>query len=98
MEVPRFKLYHFPGSRSARVKWMLHEVLDDDFEVQVVELFQGEHRTDAYRREHGSIADHAAKTHLFVAGIEEEILDFTEGPGAPCLQFVIEQFGRPTDL
>jgi glutathione S-transferase len=49
METPRFKLYHFPGSRSARVKWMLHEVLDDDFEVQVVQLFQGEHFSDDYR-------------------------------------------------
>ena len=38
---PRFKLYHFPASRSARVKWMLHEVLDDDFEVEIVEAYDG---------------------------------------------------------
>jgi len=33
MQTPRFKLYHYPATRSARVKWMLHEVLDDDFEI-----------------------------------------------------------------
>jgi len=38
---PRFKLYHFPATRSARVKWMLHEVLGDDFEVEVVQLYEG---------------------------------------------------------
>jgi glutathione S-transferase len=42
MEKPRFKLYHFPATRSARVKWVLHEVLDDDFEVETVSLYRGE--------------------------------------------------------
>lgn len=41
MSTPRFKLYHFPATRSARVKWMLHEVLGDDFEVEVVQLYEG---------------------------------------------------------
>jgi glutathione S-transferase len=41
MSAPRFKLYHFPASRSARVKWMLHEVVGDDFELEVVPLYHG---------------------------------------------------------
>ncbi|NQZ06087.1 MAG: glutathione S-transferase family protein [Algicola sp.] len=41
MTIEKFKLYHYPATRSARVKWMLHEVLEDDFEVKVVDLYQG---------------------------------------------------------
>lgn len=44
----RFKLFHFPGSRSARVKWMLHEVVGDDFDVVPVKLFEGEQYGAAY--------------------------------------------------
>jgi hypothetical protein len=36
MNFTRLKLYHFPASRSARVKWLLHELLEDDFDVEVV--------------------------------------------------------------
>lgn len=43
-----FKLYHYPATRSARVKWMLHEVLDEDFEVEVVPLYEGEQYGEAY--------------------------------------------------
>lgn len=50
MQRPRFKLYHFPATRSARVKWMLHEVLEDDFEVELVQLYQGEQYSPAYLR------------------------------------------------
>jgi glutathione S-transferase len=45
---PRFKLYHFPATRSARVKWMLHEVVGDDFEIEVVQLYQGKQYAPAY--------------------------------------------------
>jgi glutathione S-transferase len=38
---PKFKLYHYPATRSARVKWMLHEVLGEDFEVEKVPLYEG---------------------------------------------------------
>ena len=48
MEQPRFKLFHFPGSRSARVKWILHEVVGDDFEVVPVKLFEGEQYAAEY--------------------------------------------------
>ena len=41
MAIEKFKLYHYPATRSARVKWMLHEVLEDDFEVEVVHLYEG---------------------------------------------------------
>lgn len=41
MHTPRFKLFHYPATRSARVKWILHEVLDDDFEVETVDLYRG---------------------------------------------------------
>lgn len=44
----RFKLYHFPGTRSSRVKWMLHEVVGDDFEVERVHLMKGEQRRPEY--------------------------------------------------
>ena len=48
MQVEKFKLYHFPATRSARVKWLLHEILDDQFEIERVELFQGEQYQDNY--------------------------------------------------
>jgi glutathione S-transferase len=41
MEFTRLTLYHFPASRSARVKWLLHELLDDDFDVEPVALYDG---------------------------------------------------------
>ena len=50
METPRFKLYHYPATRSARVKWMLHEVLDDDFEVELVPVYEGKQYEPAYLR------------------------------------------------
>ena len=41
MNFTRLKLYHYPATRSARVKWLLHELLDDDFDVEVVPLYEG---------------------------------------------------------
>jgi len=41
MNFKRLKLYHYPATRSARVKWLLHELLDDDFDVEVVPLYEG---------------------------------------------------------
>jgi len=48
METPRFKLYHYPATRSARVKWMLHEVLDDDFELEIVPVYEGKQYEPEY--------------------------------------------------
>jgi glutathione S-transferase len=42
MHIDRLKLYHHPASRSARVKWMLHEVLGDEFLVEKVALYDAE--------------------------------------------------------
>jgi glutathione S-transferase len=39
MNFKRLKLFHFPATRSARVKWLLHELLDDDFDVEMVPLY-----------------------------------------------------------
>ncbi|MBT8473758.1 MAG: glutathione S-transferase family protein [Marinicaulis sp.] len=41
MASAKFKLLHFPATRSARVKWVLHEVLGDDFEIEKVDLYSG---------------------------------------------------------
>lgn len=38
MLIKHLKLYHYPASRSARTKWMLHEVVGNDFEVEKVDL------------------------------------------------------------
>ena len=42
------KLYHYPLSRSARVKFLLHELFDEDFEVHKMDMFQGEAMTPEY--------------------------------------------------
>jgi glutathione S-transferase len=39
MSIQHLKLYHYPVSRSTRVKWMLHEVLGDSFEVERFDLY-----------------------------------------------------------
>lgn len=41
MKLNSLKLYHYPLTRSVRVKWMLHEVLGNDFEVEVVGVIFG---------------------------------------------------------
>ncbi len=44
----KLTLYHYPLSRSARVKWLLHEMYDDDFETRRVALRQGEQFTPEF--------------------------------------------------
>jgi glutathione S-transferase len=41
MRVVRYKLYHCPLTRSARVKWLLHEIFDEAFDVELVPLYSG---------------------------------------------------------
>jgi glutathione S-transferase len=48
MKIKTLKLYHFPATRSARVRWALHETVGDDFEVQNVQLYKGEQYRDEY--------------------------------------------------
>ncbi len=50
MQISRLKLYHFPASRSARVKWLLHELLEDDFDVEFVPLYSGVQYSPEYLR------------------------------------------------
>ena len=42
MPIRKLKLYHYPAVRSARVKWLLHEVVGDDFECEIVSLYEAE--------------------------------------------------------
>ena len=37
-----FKLYHCAALRSARVKWLLHELVGHDFEVEYIDTYQAE--------------------------------------------------------
>lgn len=41
MKISSLKLYHYPLSRSARVKFLLHELRGDDFDVEKVDLMKG---------------------------------------------------------
>jgi glutathione S-transferase len=42
MKSTTFKLYHDAALRSARVKWLLHELLEDRFEVEYVDTYAAE--------------------------------------------------------
>ena len=46
--VDSLTLYHYPVTRSARVRWALEETVGDNYTLERVELFQGAHYTDAY--------------------------------------------------
>jgi glutathione S-transferase len=39
MRVTQFKLYHYPATRSSRVKWLLHELVGDKFTIETVPLY-----------------------------------------------------------
>ena len=41
MKIEHLKLHHFPASRSARARWILHETVGDGFEVVKVGLYDG---------------------------------------------------------
>ncbi|MEH6611589.1 MAG: glutathione S-transferase family protein [Halioglobus sp.] len=41
MKIDHIKLYHYPATRSCRVKWLLHEIYGDSFETEIVELYDG---------------------------------------------------------
>ena len=50
MPIEHLKLYHYPASRSARVKWVLHEVVGDAFEVERIDLYGAAQYTAEFRR------------------------------------------------
>lgn len=41
-------LYHAAGTRSARVRWALLETVGDDFQLEPLQLFQGQQYSDEY--------------------------------------------------
>jgi len=49
-QVRRLKIYHSPAVRSTRVKWLLHELMDDDFDVEVVALVDADQYRDEFLR------------------------------------------------
>ncbi|MGJ8564691.1 MAG: glutathione S-transferase family protein [Alphaproteobacteria bacterium] len=48
MTIASLKLYHYPLSRSARVKFLLHELRGEDFEVHKMAMMKGEAMTPAF--------------------------------------------------
>lgn len=48
MKIASLKLYHYPLSRSARVKFLLHELRGDDFETYKMGMMQGEAMTPEF--------------------------------------------------
>ena len=48
MKVQKLKLYHFPATRSARVRWALYETIGDEFELQALDLYRGDQYRDEY--------------------------------------------------
>ncbi len=48
--VKRLKLYHSPAVRSARVKWVLHELVGNEFDVELVELSGADQYSDGFLR------------------------------------------------
>lgn len=42
------KLFHYPATRSARVRWALHETVGDDFEIKRIDLYGGDQYCPSY--------------------------------------------------
>ncbi len=42
------RLYHYPATRSARAKWILHETVGDGFDVAFVDLYAGAQYSPEY--------------------------------------------------
>lgn len=48
MPMNRFKLYHCPGMRSARVKWLLHELGESNSDIELISVADAEQYTSRY--------------------------------------------------
>ena len=48
MSIKSVKLYHYPMSRSARVKFLLHEIYGEDFETIQMDMMKGEGRAPEF--------------------------------------------------
>jgi glutathione S-transferase len=48
MNIERIKLYHFPMSRSVRIKWLLLELIGNNFDLEQLALYEGQQYQDQY--------------------------------------------------
>lgn len=46
--IHKLTLHHYPATRSARVKWILHEAVGDAFDTVAVDLYAGVQYSDAF--------------------------------------------------
>ena len=77
MTTPRFKLYHYPATRSARVIWILHEVVDDEFDIELVPLYEGKQYSVPYTFGINGICYRTDK-------ISEEVTSWASPHGSPA--------------
>ena len=48
MDIKKIKLYHYPLTRSSRVRWLLHEIFEDDFDLEVVNIYNGQLHSEKF--------------------------------------------------
>ena len=46
--ISKLKLFHYPATRSARAKWILHETVGDGFETEPLDLYAGVQYSDEF--------------------------------------------------
>jgi glutathione S-transferase len=46
--ISKLKLFHYPATRSARVKWILHETVGEGFETEPLDLYAGVQYSDEF--------------------------------------------------
>jgi glutathione S-transferase len=86
MQYTKFRLYHCPATRSARVKWLLCELLDDQFEVEFVSLYDNEHFHPEYLRKN---PNHNVPT-LQITMRPDEVMHMVES--SAMLSFLADAF------
>lgn len=70
----KFRLFHGAALRSARVKWLLHELLGDEFEVQSIDTYEAEQ----YRPEYLAINPNHAVPTLQIVWPDGETINMIE--------------------
>jgi glutathione S-transferase len=77
MELTQFKLYHCPATRSSvRVKWLLSELLGDQFEEETVSLYDNEQYDPEYMRKN---PNHCVPILQITTGSGESMYMFESG-------------------
>jgi glutathione S-transferase len=74
MRIKRFKLYHAPALRSSRVKWLLHEILGADFDVESIDV----HSNALYRPEYLKLNPNHALPILEITLENDEVIVMIE--------------------